>query len=43
MKKSILTLVVFKVVGINSLVYTNLVGLKGFYKEIFRQKLVVII
>ena len=31
-----LALVVFKVVGVSSLVYIGLVGLEGFYKEVFR-------
>ena len=35
-KKLILTLVVFKVVGVSNLVYISLVGLKGFYREVFR-------
>ena len=35
-KKLILTLVVFKVVGIGSLIYINLIGPEGFYREIFR-------
>ena len=35
-KRLILALVVFKVVGISGLVYIGLVGLKGFYREIFR-------
>ena len=42
-KRLILALIVFKVVGVSSLVYINLVGLRGFYKEVFRQELVVII
>jgi hypothetical protein len=33
---SILALVVFKVVNISGLVYINLVGPEGFYKEVFR-------
>ena len=35
-ERLILALVVFKVVGISSLVYIGLVGLGGFYKEVFR-------
>jgi len=31
-----LALVVLKVVGVNSLVYIGLVGLEGFYKEVFK-------
>jgi hypothetical protein len=31
-----LALVVFKVVGVGSLVYIGLVGLEGFYREVFR-------
>jgi len=31
-----LALVVFKVVGISGLVYIDLVGLGGFYREAFR-------
>ena len=42
-KRSILTLVVFKVIGVSSLVYIGLVGLGGFYREVFRQRLVIII
>jgi NhaP-type Na+/H+ or K+/H+ antiporter len=42
-KKLILALVVFKVVGVSYLVYIGLVGLRGLYKEIFRQRLIVII
>ena len=42
-EKLILALVVLKVVGVGGLVYINLVGLKGFYREVFRQELVVVI
>ena len=35
-KRLILTPVVFKVVGVGGLVYINLIGLKGFYKEVFK-------
>ena len=35
-KKLILTLIVFKIIGVGSLVYINLIGLKGFYGEVFR-------
>jgi len=28
--------VVFKVIGVNGLVYIGLIGLEGFYREIFR-------
>ena len=42
-KKSILALVVLKVIDIGSLVYIGLVGLGGFYREVFRQGLVVVI
>jgi len=31
-----LALVVFKVVGVSGLVYIGLVGLGGFYREVFR-------
>ena len=43
MKKLILVLVIFKTVGVSSLIYISLVGLKGFYREAFRQGLAVII
>ena len=36
-KKLILTLVILKVVGVGGLIYINLVGLRGFYREVFRQ------
>ena len=42
-KKLILALVVFKVVGVGSLVYISLVGPGGFYKVVFRQGLIVAI
>ena len=42
-EKLILAPVVLKVVGVSGLVYIGLVGLGGFYREVFRQKLVVII
>ena len=42
-EKSILALVVLKVVGISSLVCVGLIDLKDFYKKVFRQRLVVII
>ena len=32
-KRSILALIVFKVVGVGGLVYIGLVGLGGFYRE----------
>jgi len=35
--------VVFKVVGVSGLAYIGLVGPKGFYKEVFRQGLAVVI
>ena len=35
-KKSILALVGFKVISVGGLVYINLIGLGGFYKEVFR-------
>ena len=36
-KKFILaSIVVFGVIGVNSLVYISLVGLKGFYREVFK-------
>ena len=40
---SILAPAVFRVVGVGSLVYIDLVGLGGFYGEIFRQGLAVVI
>ena len=42
-KRLILAPAVFKVVDIGSLVYINLVGPGGFYREVFRQKLAVVI
>ena len=42
-EKLILALVVLKVVGIGSLVYIGLIGPGGFYKVVFRQKLIVVI
>jgi len=36
MEKSILVLVVLKIVGVGGLVYIDLVGPEGFYKEVFR-------
>ena len=42
-KKLILALVVLKVVGVGGLIYINLVGLKDFYREVFRQKLIIVI
>ena len=35
-ERSILAPVVLKVVGISGLVYINLVGLGGFYREVFK-------
>jgi len=35
-EKLILVLVVLKVVGVGGLVYIGLVGLGGFYREVFR-------
>jgi len=35
--------VIFKVVGVNGLVYMGLVGLGGFYREVFGQRLAVAI
>jgi len=43
MERLILALVVFKVVGVSGLVYAGLVGPEGFYREVFRQGLVVAI
>ena len=34
-ERLILALVVLKVVGVGGLVYIGLVGLKGFYREVF--------
>ena len=42
-KRLILALVVFKVVGVGGLVYIGLVGLGSFYREVFRQRLAVVI
>ena len=42
-KKLILALAVFKVIGVGGLVYIGLIGLGGFYREVFRQRLTVII
>ena len=42
-ERSILALVVFKVVGVSGLVYIGLVGLEGFYREVFKQELAVAI
>ena len=42
-KKLILAPVILKVVGVGGLVYISLVGLGGFYREIFRQRLTVVI
>ena len=36
MERLILALVKLKVVNIGGLVYIDLVGLKGFYREVFR-------
>jgi len=35
-EKLILAPIALKVIGVSSLVYIGLVGLKGFYKEVFR-------
>ena len=35
-KRLILALVVLEMVGVSSLVYINLVGPEGFYREVFR-------
>ena len=42
-KKSTLAPVVLKVIGVSSLVYISLIGLRGFYREVFRQRLIVVI
>ena len=42
-KKLILALVILKVIGIGGLIYIGLVGLKNFYKVVFRQGLAVVI
>ena len=42
-EKLILALVVLKVVGVGGLVYIGLVGPGGFYRVVFRQKLIVVI
>jgi hypothetical protein len=42
-KRLILALAVFRVVGVGGLVYIGLIGLGGFYREVFRQRLTVII
>ena len=43
MERLILVPVVFKVIGISGLVYIDLVGPEGFYREVFRRGLVVAI
>ena len=35
-KRLILALIGFEVIGVNSLIYIGLVGLEGFYGEVFR-------
>ena len=35
-KRLILAPVILKVVGVSGLIYIGLIGLKGFYKEVFR-------
>jgi hypothetical protein len=35
-KRSTLAPAVFRVVGVGSLVYISLVGLRGFYREVFK-------
>ena len=35
-ERLILALVVLKVIGVGGLVYIGLVGLKGFYREVFK-------
>ena len=42
-KLKLIPIVVFGVININSLIYMNLVGLKGFYKKVFGQKLAIAI
>ena len=42
-ERLILAPVVLKVVGVGSLVYIGLVGLGSFYREVFRQGLIVVI
>ena len=42
-EKLILTPVILKVVGISGLVYIGLVGPGGFYREVFRWGLIVVI
>ena len=42
-ERLILALVVLKVVGVGGLVYIGLVGLEGFYREVFGQGLAVVI
>ena len=42
-ERLILALVVLKVIGVGSLVYKGLIGLGGFYRVVFRQRLAVII
>ena len=42
-ERLILASVVFRVVGVSGLVYIGLVGLGGFYREVFKQKLAVAI
>jgi hypothetical protein len=42
-ERLILAPAVFKVVGVGDLVYIGLVGLRGFYREVFRQGLAVVI
>ena len=43
MERSTLAPVVLEVVGVSSLVYIGLVGPGGFYREVFRQGLAVVI
>ena len=42
-ERSILAPVILKVVGVSGLVYIGLIGLGGFYREVFRQGLAVVI
>ena len=43
MERLILAPVVLEVVGVGGLVYIGLVGPGGFYREVFRQRLIVVI
>ena len=42
-ERLILAPVIFRVVGVSGLIYIGLVGLGGFYREVFKQRLIVVI